>query len=267
MAKVIKNPNETVDSELLEVSERFPEIPMEVLIGFRNMYGSFPREGNYSREIKNAEDFKTASLDQIGGHYCTDKSYPNRTAQITYLEIYEMYFQRFKEAAIDMVEIGVRRGQSINTWNKYFTNANSIYGIDIDETWWSSLLFDHIHYIHADATEAAILDNFSPEQQFDIIIDDASHINEQIIKSFEIFYPRLKSGGIYVIEDLYNSYGSRDCSVENIGQILGSSSGIKANKRHQLDEWLRKIEKDLNNPTKDILFIHHWDSIIVIGKV
>ena len=168
-----------------------------------------------------------------------------------------MYFQKFKDLPIDMVEIGVRRGESINTWNKYFSNANSIYGIDVAETWWESLLFQHIHYVHADATEPTILDKFSPEQQFDIIIDDGSHINEQIIKSFEIFYPRLKSGGIYVIEDLYNSYGSKNCSVENIGQILGSSSGIKANKRHQLDEWLRKIEKDLNNPTKDILFILH----------
>ena len=145
MAKNIKNPNASVDSELLKMSERFPEIPMEALIDFRNMFRSAPREGNYSRQIKSAEDFKTASLDEIGGHYCTDKSYPNRTAQITYLEIYEMYFQKFKEAAIDMVEIGVRRGESINTWNKYFTNANSIYGIDINETWWESLLFYHIH--------------------------------------------------------------------------------------------------------------------------
>lgn len=234
----------------------------------KNIYWKLD-DGN---RITSIEEFNEQTLHNIGAHYCTDKTHKNRTAEISYLQIYEMYFQRFKEAPIDMVEIGVRRGQSINTWNKYFTNANSIYGIDIDETWWESLLFDHIHYIHADATEPAILDKFPPEQEFDIIIDDGSHINEQIIKSFEIFYPRLKSGGIYVIEDLYNSYGTRffaygDLTDIEVRQILGSSSGINENRRPQLDKWLRTIEKNLNNPTKDIMFIHHWDSIIIIGKV
>ena len=218
--------------------------------------------------FKTIEEFKSGSLHNIGAHYCTDKAQANRTAETSYLQIYEMYFQRFKETPIDIVEIGVRRGESINTWNKYFSNANNIYGIDIADTWWESLLMEHIHYVKGDATEPAILDKLPPAQEFDIIIDDGSHINEQIIKSFKIFYPRLKSGGIYVIEDLYNSYGDRFSSNElNICEILGSSSGIEQNKRADLDKWLRELEAKLNNPHRDVFFIHHWDAIIVIGKV
>ena len=216
--------------------------------------------------ISSIEEFNKQPLHNIGAHYCTDKVQTNRTAEISYLQIYEMYFKRFKEAPVDIVEIGVRRGQSINTWNKYFSNASSIYGVEIGKTWWESLLFEHVHYIQHDATEPAILSKFPSEQKFDIIIDDGSHINEQIIKSFEIFYPRLKSGGVYVIEDLYNSYGGKSSNVEDIHQILNGSRGIEANNRHQIDEWLRSLERNLNNPTKDILFIHHWDSIIIIGK-
>ena len=31
---------------------------------------------------------------------------------------------------------------------------------------------------------------------FDIIVDDGSHINEHVIKSFEFLFPKLKKGGI-----------------------------------------------------------------------
>jgi hypothetical protein len=40
-------------------------------------------------------------------------------------------------------------------------------------------------------------------------IDDGSHKNTNIIKTFKNFYSRLASGGIYVIEDLHCSYWSQ----------------------------------------------------------
>ena len=38
------------------------------------------------------EQFKSGSLHNIGVHYCTDKAQANRTAETSYLQIYEMYF-------------------------------------------------------------------------------------------------------------------------------------------------------------------------------
>lgn len=40
---------------------------------------------------------------------------------------------------------------------------------------------------------------------FDIIIDDGSHVNEHLIKSFEFLFSKLKTEGIYVIEDTQTS--------------------------------------------------------------
>ena len=40
----------------------------------------------------------------------------------------------------------------------------------------------------------------------DIIIDDGSHLNEHVIKTFQILFPKLKNGGIYVIEDTQTAY-------------------------------------------------------------
>ena len=40
----------------------------------------------------------------------------------------------------------------------------------------------------------------------DIIIDDGSHRSEHVIASFQVLFPALAAGGIYVIEDAQTSY-------------------------------------------------------------
>ncbi|MFZ6005397.1 MAG: class I SAM-dependent methyltransferase [Actinomycetota bacterium] len=50
------------------------------------------------------------------------------------------------------------------------------------------------------------------EEEFDapldLVIDDASHLLDETIASFEVLFPRLRPGGLYVVEDwpLHNSY-------------------------------------------------------------
>jgi hypothetical protein len=253
--------------------------------------------GSPANMLEIADQHGRQTLHQIGELYCTDKSFTNRTGRLSYLQIYELYFDQRRDKKIDLLEIGVRKGESMDLWYKYFSNGE-FFGIDIDETWWLTLLYENVHFIHADATKPEVLERFDEQQSFDIIIDDGSHINKDIISSFEIFWPRLKSKGVYVIEDLYNSYGpSATTRVPvpgtdghqwvsqtiprvpissspplkpadpEIEQILGGSRGNEQNNREQLREWLNQIEKNLNNPQQDILYIHHWDSIIVIGKV
>lgn len=47
-----------------------------------------------------------------------------------------------------------------------------------------------------------ILDvEFGPDVLLDLVIDDASHLYEPSRRSFEMIFPRLRAGGIYVIED------------------------------------------------------------------
>jgi hypothetical protein len=42
--------------------------------------------------------------------------------------------------------------------------------------------------------------------EFDVIIDDGGHRNSMILKSLEVLWPQLTSGGWYFIEDLHISY-------------------------------------------------------------
>ncbi|MFK7058789.1 CmcI family methyltransferase [Flavobacterium oreochromis] len=58
--------------------------------------------------------------------------------------------------------------------------------------------------------------------EFDLIIDDGSHINDHVIKTFEYLFPRLKKGGYYVIEDTQTSYWKEygGSSVDRIKRVL-----------------------------------------------
>jgi hypothetical protein len=43
-------------------------------------------------------------------------------------------------------------------------------------------------------------------KQFDLIIDDGSHVNSDMLFSFNKLFPQVVHGGVYVIEDCCTSY-------------------------------------------------------------
>ena len=53
---------------------------------------------------------------------------------------------------------------------------------------------------------SAILDEEFHGEPLDVVIDDASHLYEQTVASFETLYPRLRVGGVYIIEDWCAQY-------------------------------------------------------------
>ena len=57
-----------------------------------------------------------------------------------------------------------------------------------------------------DASDANTLDNMLGGEKLDIIVDDGSHVQADIIASFLALMPRLAFGGKYIIEDLHCSY-------------------------------------------------------------
>jgi hypothetical protein len=51
------------------------------------------------------------------------------------------------------------------------------------------------------AAVTAVIDQEFGGEEIDLVIDDASHYYEHSRKSFEIVFPRLRQGGLYIIED------------------------------------------------------------------
>jgi hypothetical protein len=156
----------------------------------------------------------TANLDtlkDVALKWSTDK------ANNGYIEHYEKYFEPLRNEKLNILEIGVKRATqrhphgaaSHRTWKEYFPNAN-IYGIDIDPKT-KEYEQDRLEiFIGSQGDPDVMIQAMRAAGHFDIIIDDGSHVNSLTLASFEGLFPSLKSGGLYIIEDLGVSYMDLD---------------------------------------------------------
>ena len=135
-----------------------------------------------------AQPIKKKLSDKIKGH--------------DYAKFYEDYFKRFKEKKISIMEIGSFYGNAAAALFFYLRNAE-IYSADI---------FPDLFKYKSDRIKNFFVDSSSEKSiqksilslncQFEIIIEDASHsFKDQIISLFMLF-PIIKSGGIFITEEL-----------------------------------------------------------------
>ena len=131
------------------------------------------------------------------------------------IEAYEEMFKDLKDKSGTLLELGIWKGGSLRMWRDYFLKMN-IMGIDRNPRW----MIDDEERIETHCADQDDIPNFMANElnQFDIIIDDMSHIGSLTRKSFRhLFDNNLKPGGIYVIEDFQTGY--RDKKVIN-GQMF-----------------------------------------------
>jgi 23S rRNA U2552 (ribose-2'-O)-methylase RlmE/FtsJ len=109
-------------------------------------------------------------LNSLGKKYLTDKC-KHKYANISYLDIYEKYFEKNRFNIKTVLEIGVYKGSSLKMWKEYFPNA-TIYGIDINPNA-KQYEEDRINIHIGDQTDINFLHEISSIYGgFDIIIDE-----------------------------------------------------------------------------------------------
>lgn len=126
----------------------------------------------------------------------------------SYLPAYDFWFAKFRDAPVRILEIGVQNGGHLEVLARYFKNAELIIGCDIDPAC-ATLKYEdkRIKVIIGDVNADEVERNVTAlSDSFDIIIDDGSHTQQDIIASFARYFPKLKTGGIYLAEDLHTSY-------------------------------------------------------------
>lgn len=129
------------------------------------------------------------TLNEWGLFYKTDKATAHE-----YLDFYESRIGNPEK----IMEFGILNGASLRMW-KYRYNAD-VTGVDIKQV----LPIPGINIWQLDYTDSLSTQFLNGE--YDLIIDDASHIIEHMIKGFELYYPMVKKGGCYIIEDCHTMH-------------------------------------------------------------
>lgn len=163
------------------------------------------------------------TLRDLFAKYGSDKGHqpaePWMWEALDYGAVYDPLFAPLRDEPITFLELGWGEwcpelkshanpnvgGRSAAAWRDYFTKAD-IHVVDIEDKnctvpgvnlWRGSQAdADFLAEVHADAGD------------FDVIVDDASHISSLTITSFQLLWPYLKPGGIYIVEDLHSSFHS-----------------------------------------------------------
>jgi cephalosporin hydroxylase len=176
----------------------------------RNLAADFHQE-SYIYNIAKASSMKKGYFEM--GLDLVESLHRTKTGKVSdkwasYLTYYDSIFNELRNESISMLEIGVQNGGSLETWSAYFKNAKSIVGCDIDSKC-ASLSFDdpRISVVIGDACKIETVQKIvSIVPSFDLVIDDGSHISTDIINAFLAYFPLLRPGGIYIVEDAHCLY-------------------------------------------------------------
>ena len=181
---------------------------MSIYQFFTDFQDKMYREHSYSMDKLNPV-YHYWYYDKIQGQKVfTELGYHN------YHKHYAEQFNDLRHSVKKVLEIGVFRGHSLLMWHDYFPNAE-IYGVDISFKWHNmgvnavDLCKDkeRIHLLEADACTEKTLQLIKNKwgDDFDIILDDASHHPLHQAWALLNYKNLLKQDGIFAIEDVFYS--------------------------------------------------------------
>lgn len=125
-----------------------------------------------------------------------------------YFDIYDEVMGQFYKKDVNYLEIGVKSGGGLEVARKLFGRNSKIYGVDIEPQC-------AVHAKNGLADKMIIGNQGKPETinnvkelapHFDIILDDGSHRQSDIVLTFLGLFPKLSNNGIYIIEDTHSIY-------------------------------------------------------------
>lgn len=138
-------------------------------------------------------------LNELAIKHVTDKS----SIYHDYCDEYEFFLNGYRDKAINLLEIGIANGSSIRMWLDYFLHPNTkVYGVDVNNID-VGITDSRYKFLCGDQTDVNV---YSGVNDLDIVIDDGSHMCTHQRLTFEILFSRLRSKGMYIVEDVCTSY-------------------------------------------------------------
>jgi cephalosporin hydroxylase len=123
-----------------------------------------------------------------------------------YLPIYDQLLEKYIGTKVKMLEIGVAQGGSLGLWRELLGNDAVIFGVDVNPKC-AAFDGDSGSVRIGSQEDPKFMRNVVAEMTgLDVVLDDGSHICRHQRASFDVLFPLLAEGGLYIIEDICSSY-------------------------------------------------------------
>jgi len=226
----------------------------------RKGYNSF--NGKYllnSHKKSETEDNKT--INELRDFFLKKKEGKGIWKWNHYFDIYDSHLRKFKGKKINILEIGVYSGGSIEMWLSYFGAGSMVYGVDIEESC-KYYEDDNVRIYIGDQQDREFWKRLKLEcPLFDVVIDDGGHEAKQQIVTLEELLPHIKEGGVYICEDIHHSNNSCTFYINGLVHKLNEFDPIENIKNPD-----KRITSKAKSFQKVINSIHFYPFITVIEK-
>jgi hypothetical protein len=176
-----------------------------------------------------------------------------------YFDIYDSELGPYRDRKVTVVEVGVLDGGSLFLWKEFFGPNARIIGIDFnpEAAKWVNEGFEI--YI-GDQADRQFWNSFYGEVgMVDVLIDDGGHTDVQQITTMQEAIPRIRDGGLIIIEDTHSSmmrefgnpskYSFLEISKNLVNQLYGKSP----------------LTVVLNNHFSDYVYgINFYESVVIL---
>jgi len=179
-----------------------------------------------------------------------------------YFEIYDRHLQHLKGSKINILEIGIAHGGSLQMWDHYFNGNATIYAVDINPEC-KKFESDKVKvFIGSQEDEKFLQQLKTTIPRLDVLIDDGGHTFKQQITTFKSLFDHVKDDGIYICEDLHTSY------FKHFGGGLKKRKTFIEYSKNFIDKlhaWHNK-KIPVDDFTRSAQSLHYYDSVLVIEK-
>jgi len=182
-----------------------------------------------------------------------------------YFEVYERYFAKYRDTPVNILEIGISHGGSLQLWRRYFGEKANIFAVDINPACKQFEEEKTKIFIGSQEDEDFLSGLKARLPALDIILDDGGHTMRQQLVSFSHLFSTVKDGGIYMVEDTHTSYWD---AYHGGYKKKGSFIEFAKDMVDQVHAWHIDNEKILpvTTHTREISGVSFFDSIVVFEK-
>jgi 23S rRNA U2552 (ribose-2'-O)-methylase RlmE/FtsJ len=190
---------------VLQIMVKQPRVFLRAFMSIPSTCESY----SFSKQFKDS-DYQDLLQDEMNNplldYFRNYKSGPGLWKWEHYFEVYHRHLSKFVGKKVDVLEIGIYSGGSLQMWRSYFGDQAHIFGVDIEEAC-KAYESENVSVYIGDQEDRNFWQNFKNKVGgIDILIDDGGHTTEQQRITLEEMLGQIRPGGVYICEDVHGNF-------------------------------------------------------------